>query len=160
MDANTVTAWATAITALGAIALIAVTLRVEYLRRRYEKGQVHLQQLRGLVFEPLKQEIAGHYIPILERQSGLLELNCEEQSSTFDPLHGKKIEWRIKLAIKSASLDPGFTMGEHQRFVDYDATFPHLYHDMKSVHFHELCQRLEAFRRECNSWENKVFIAV
>jgi len=146
MNSETVTAWATAMTALGALALIGVTLRVEYLRRRHEKGQFHFQQLRELVFDPLKQELVGHYIPILERQDGLLRLDTEEKSSTFDPLHGKKIEWSMKLAVKSASLDPGCTVGDYQRFIDYDATFPHLYHDTKISHFPELCQRWEFFR--------------
>ena len=167
MNSENVTAWATAVTAIGALALIGVTIWVEYSRRRHERAQLHLQQLRDLLFEPLRQQIIGHYLPILERQDGLIRLDTREQSSTYDPLHGKTIEWTLQLVVKSASPSIGWTVGEHQRIADYDATFPHLYQDAKTAHFPELFKRWEHFQErvqqlgkeslaQCLSWQHQL----
>ncbi|GEM_PF-6020533 len=145
MNAESVTAWATAITAFGALALIGVTLWVEYSRRRNERAQFHIQQLRELVCQPLRNQIIGRYLPILERQDSIIRLDTRELSSKYDPLRGKTIEWTLQLATKSASPSHGWSVGEHQRCIDYDATFPHLYHDTKTKHFPELVGRWEDF---------------
>ena len=148
MNPENITAWSTAVTAIGALVLIGVTLWVEYSRRRYERAQLHIQQLRDLLFEPLRRQIIGHYLPILQRRDGLIKLDTQELSSTYDPLHGRTIKWTSLLTIKSASPSIGGTIGDYQRFNDYDATFPHLYRDAKTAHFPELFQRWERFQEQ------------
>ena len=155
MSTDAITALATAITAIGALALIAVTLWVEYSRRRNERGQFHVQQLRELVCQPLRNQIIRHYLPILERQDCMIRLDTHELSAKYDPLQGRNIEWALHLAIKSPSPSPGWTVGEHQAFVDYDATFPHLYRDAKLNHFPELFQKWEEFVGRMNQLGEK-----
>jgi hypothetical protein len=148
MNPENITAWATVATAIGALALIGVTLWLEYSRRRHERAQLHINQLRSLLFEPLRQQIIGHYLPILQRQDGLIKLDTQEVSSAYDPLHGRTIQWTSVLKVKSASPSIGYTIGEHQRFKDHDATFPHLYLDAKMAHFQKLFQRWEHFQEQ------------
>jgi|CXWL01.1.fsa_nt_gi hypothetical protein len=167
MTSESVTAWATAITAVGALLLIAVTLWVEYSRRRYDRSQAHLHQLREYVLTPLGQQLVDHYLPILGRRDVLLQIQTDEGKVSYDAVSGRVIEWRPRLMMKGGLPSWGATIGDRQRLLDYDATFPHLYEDARDYHFQEVFKRWESLGeqvralseeclRQCALWQARL----
>jgi hypothetical protein len=144
MDLNLVTAVSTAVTAVGALLLIGLTLWIEYSRRRYDCGQVHLQHLREYVLQPLTRQLTAHYLPILERQDVLVQIRSEAGTSTYDPESGRVILWKAHLVLKDPpAIFSGPTFGDPQQFFHYETTFPYLYDDAKTCHFQEFFKRWE-----------------
>ena len=135
MNAETITAWATVITA---IFVLAVPLYVEYSKRRQNASQAHFKDIKRYVLEHLNNLVVNYYLRVLESKSGMLEVSSELVCTSDNTPSSQSLSWKPILRVRDATPSLGTTIGDTIAFQEWDKTFDHLYEDMKRHHFQTL----------------------
>lgn len=142
MDANTVTAAATAITA---VFVLLVPLYVEYSRRLHEAKQTHFKDIKRFVLEDLNDILTNHYSDVLEHNAGALGIRSERVSPEGISIAEQPHRWKPVLHVLPPASSLPASLGDALAIQEREKTFSHLYGDIGQYHFAELTRQWNQF---------------